>query len=918
MSSPKSSKRATEAVNAEYKYESPSRALDLIKKAGTVPGSNVVKNTLGTVELYKGSSKQSSPMKTSNLKTSAASDDSDSSSDDSDDEPVVPQSSSAKRASQVSPAKRASQVSPAKRMSQSSSVKRSVAMDSDSSSDSENDADLQKAILLSSASKVKSEARSEKARETNESIREAIRKSSSRESTPIISAMQSKLASKERSLSRSVKNEEINDDILENTSNPSNSLLRRESESIARRKSLLSKEKHLETEREELSEIAKRSSSPSSSPGSSPSKFRSTTGSARRLSNQELVNQRSAEVEARSPSKFRATTGSSRRLTNQELVNQRSAEVNSQSARSPSMKESSVKSMRETVDERIAARNSASVKALSREEREEANTEEALSFKARSLSNKAASLAASSAVSPRESRRLETEARDLSNEAKRLSASSISTRSSASRSNKSSSSLSRREQEDINEEKVIADEARTLSRRASELAREEERLSLKATTSPRESRILEMNARKLSAEARDLNKMSASEVRRSKDLDIEKTVRSIKNEADKIRKETYRLDSSSDEEEKAPVMKYNPRKKISSGKIEGFPADLDAKLMDMNIVVVDTFISNDKKIITLKCFTKYGNYFFLKSDKFGSLSTRSSESTTLSNKNKGTIIPRSMKVSVADCAGKSVCGIVMQCDTEYCFLNRNDHGELDETNYSISSGKSVDEIKFSKTSRVSNKLLSYPIISLSILEENLTNAVDSIKDATFNIHEKIAKYVHKDFEVLSARYNALMERNRVLHGLYDKMYASHAEEVKAGITKLDAFENINPKTEEVQVSMKEVTDYLLLKTETFNTMTNTIEKYINETNNELLLQVTRSSRLHSDSFLLVKEQFDVKISEPLRLAQNWGLPDMFNALTFDQIATKEWYKQEEIDRLSKGNDAEVNMADMMIDLKAVL
>lgn len=340
-------------------------------------------------------------------------------------------------------------------------------------------------------------------------------------------------------------------------------------------------------------------------------------------------------------------------------------------------------------------------------------------------------------------------------------------------------------------------------------------------------------------------------------------------------------------------LKSMPVKKLFDEDTE----DLDNFLISKNIIVHDTLITNDT-ILFLKASNYLGDIFIIKTDKEGLLSTKKTKSTYMTPVSSAKKIPASMKVNISKCAGSSVCGIAFQCSEQFCFLNKNDSGDMEEVNFTVNSQKDFEKSLKKKKEEVPvpvtpevmsiDKVLAYPIVSMSDIETNNEETFKVIKTSTIAIHKYLVDSIKEEFSSIKNYIKSLSDGLIQLEDRYLKMFGNLEYEYKACSQKMKEFDAIKDPNEENQTTKKELSDLMLLKTLTFDRLMVTLGKFTLETSRDTKNQLLRSSDVYYTGYLTVKEVFDDGLSADLKKSNLWGLPNSFDKKDIDEILEKNW------------------------------
>ena len=324
--------------------------------------------------------------------------------------------------------------------------------------------------------------------------------------------------------------------------------------------------------------------------------------------------------------------------------------------------------------------------------------------------------------------------------------------------------------------------------------------------------------------------------------------------------------------------------------------NLDNFLIKNNILILNSLVS-DGKVVFLKVANYLGQIFLIKTDKSGVLSTRKSNSLSLNKITNAKLIPRSMKVDVSNCAGSAVCGIAFQCDNEFCYLARNDSGEHDEINFKVGNLEQFGEKGTTESERdvaigeqIGNRVFAYPIVSMAEIEKNSIEAFLVVKEATYKIQTFLSKQIKNGFENLIGNVDVFHKRLIKIQTNVDAMLEFLMDEIKQGTERMKQFDAIPLGTMSVenQQNQKELSEYLLQKHLTYQSIVEVYGKFVADTKKEVSIQQSRSADVFYSGYLSVKENFDEELSSELVKASSWGLPQKFDKMTFSEIVSKKW------------------------------
>lgn len=324
--------------------------------------------------------------------------------------------------------------------------------------------------------------------------------------------------------------------------------------------------------------------------------------------------------------------------------------------------------------------------------------------------------------------------------------------------------------------------------------------------------------------------------------------------------------------------------------------NLDNFLIEKNILVLDTLVSEvdgSPRVLFIKASNYLGQIFLIRTENGGTMTGRKSKTIVLNEIIQGKLVPTSMKVDISKCAGSAVCGVAFQCKDEFCYLYRNNEGEFDEISFKL-SGLDVFDNKYTGDAKVligdkiGNKVFAYPIVTIDEIRTNTVETFVNVKNATERIQKHLVKDIHNGFDDLDERLNLLKERIKAVHKNYDQMFKQLGEETKQGMNLMKKLDGIPIKNSEEQAKQKETSDYLLLKTVTFNKIVEKSGKFITDLSRDVDIQLLKVSDLYYGGYLVTKETFDENISGGLRKASSWNLPDKFDKMSLDEILSKRW------------------------------
>lgn len=288
------------------------------------------------------------------------------------------------------------------------------------------------------------------------------------------------------------------------------------------------------------------------------------------------------------------------------------------------------------------------------------------------------------------------------------------------------------------------------------------------------------------------------------------------------------------------------------------------------------------KALYVKAYNSVGDICFINADRPGVLTVQL-ENRTLVKIAEGSSVPKSVKISAANCAGNASCGVAFQCEGEFCMINREDTGKFRELTYITTESASEKRIT------PVNSPVAFPIITLSEIQQDNQGCISRVRKATDLIQANALAISSKENMELLESTRLLADRMAALHHAYNALHAYRKREVEGFMQHIDAFRKLpQPLSEANQVLYKSNVDRLFKLNTTCTKLLGFMDKY-----NKMKSTVQEAITLTNDSYfglyLEVKENYTPDISRDLMKSQEfWGLPAQMDNLSLADLIAGKW------------------------------
>ncbi len=171
---------------------------------------------------------------------------------------------------------------------------------------------------------------------------------------------------------------------------------------------------------------------------------------------------------------------------------------------------------------------------------------------------------------------------------------------------------------------------------------------------------------------------------------------------------------------------------------------IENQLADKGFIVTDRIFLSPRPGGTpqgryAKAVNDRGQIVFIDLDIDGYISHHSTDLTMIETQ-QASVVPYSVMMGTAECAGKDVCGVAFECSGQLCTLTRSDPDLTPKTTILTTTEKTVE-----RTATIDGIPIAYPIIRLSEIMANPKLASKSVDEVTRRIR--------------NTSYNACMEEN---------------------------------------------------------------------------------------------------------------------------------------------------------------
>ena len=231
--------------------------------------------------------------------------------------------------------------------------------------------------------------------------------------------------------------------------------------------------------------------------------------------------------------------------------------------------------------------------------------------------------------------------------------------------------------------------------------------------------------------------------------------------------------------------------------------NLNKKLMEKGYAVLKSICINGK-CIYLKCISDYGNYVLVLLD---NVSLELYNST-----NKGfLVVPYSTKIGLLQCLNSSVCGLVFECNSEYCILVQDDFNKFKE--YTIIENE--DNRGTDDNDNYENDYLVYPVVYFKEIMDDPEKMMALILEKTRIIRTEEYNLYLENKDTLSIICSSILQS-------IDNFYDYSEEELKNnGNELIKMYPNLKSLTDSQKRNLKNRNDFInnfIRITKTFPTL----------------------------------------------------------------------------------------------------
>jgi hypothetical protein len=234
----------------------------------------------------------------------------------------------------------------------------------------------------------------------------------------------------------------------------------------------------------------------------------------------------------------------------------------------------------------------------------------------------------------------------------------------------------------------------------------------------------------------------------------------------------------------------------------------------------------------------------------------------------GSVIPQQTKISVAQCANSSVCGVAFECNNEVCVLSPVECGD----NMAASGLKEVTfviaESLPTKNVQANGSPLAYPVVRLSEIKNSPEVAIQNVHIAAQAISTRAIGIATNNLAELARRANSVSNALNLLSSRWNEMHTQRCEEVSALEGHLQYWRSYCPPTCDSMAKEKAIVTDLCARAAA-------LERYL-QLQNRLSTLIPEMCRLeaivnrsYADSYLTSR------LNEPCQCRpspEKWGYP----------------------------------------------
>lgn len=305
---------------------------------------------------------------------------------------------------------------------------------------------------------------------------------------------------------------------------------------------------------------------------------------------------------------------------------------------------------------------------------------------------------------------------------------------------------------------------------------------------------------------------------------------------------------------------------------------LDAVLVKYGYVRMETITVDSAgggKAAYVKCVNLAGDFCFVDVTETPGMSLQLSNQTRVTVSEGKSSVAASVQMSAIDCARTATCGVMFECNGEFCAVKQDDSGSVSSSTF-IVSNRNVD-------ARITpyGSPIAFPIVTIAEVMENNESCLARVRKATFEIQKAAATRSIADSAEVSGLAVALAKSLDRLAARYRQVQNQRAAESQAFLRVLTEFRQKQMAAggmlpSDAQEKIKKIVDHL----QGLNRVCIDLLNFVNSFNTirERLIECNQQTNdAYWSLFLVVrKDTFAVDFSAELRDARTWGLPEALN------------------------------------------
>jgi hypothetical protein len=314
----------------------------------------------------------------------------------------------------------------------------------------------------------------------------------------------------------------------------------------------------------------------------------------------------------------------------------------------------------------------------------------------------------------------------------------------------------------------------------------------------------------------------------------------------------------------------------------------EGRLQKQSYLIMETITvaGTDEKYV--KAFNPFGDYCFVDISGTEGISIQIGNQTSVEVTDGSRRVSASTQISAAQCAKMSTCGVMFECDGEFCSAKFDDSGSVATRSYTVTSQKNHSRIT------PYGSPIAFPIVTLAEIEANPMETISRTREATYEMQRMAIEEATKRTEALAERTLQLSKGMRHLHDVYSGVQSQRMKEINETINMVITSRQKNqlvsgePLPPDEQRKFKAGVDHIRALNVSFVEHLNFMNSY-----NRSEADIAKINDFTQDSYWILYANVTRKdgvffedYSKNILSAAYWGLPQEVDGMNIDDAIVK--------------------------------